>query len=358
MTVSAPNLTYQASGGHWLAVPSGAVVIHPGDNPATLFPGASKVLSLTAGAGNTLTISQGTRTRSYRGTLEVSAAPLLELINVVNVEDYVRGVVPAEMPRTFPLEALKAQAVAARSFGLANIGKHIADGADVCDGEHCQTYTGASAESAATNEAVDGTAGEILLVGGKVLCAQYSADCGGFTEESRQLGPASVQPDAVAGSPALCSSDPAHTWTLDVTQQIILGAAGETRSTPLRRLKVVSRDVSGRLQQLALTDDYGDRPITGAALRKALGVNSMKSLLCHFSADPVTGDILISGSGWGHGIGMCQWGAHALALAPYKQSYKQILAHYYPGSVLGTDGGLTVHAAGALTASMTLPPVP
>jgi stage II sporulation protein D len=170
--------------------------------------GADRVLLVPAGGTDGIVDVAGTR---CRGAVEVSltAAGTLLAVNVVDIEAYLRGVVPREMgPESFPaLEALKAQAVAARSYALDTAGRHAAEGFDVCSGPHCQAYGGASSEHALSDEAVRATAGLVVAHEGRLAHALYSSTCGGHTEAvdnvfagpaEPYLGGVPCYPDAVS----------------------------------------------------------------------------------------------------------------------------------------------------------------
>ena len=135
--------------------------------------------------------------KAVRGELQfVPGSAGVTVINVVNLEEYLRGVVPAEMgPRSFPdLEALKAQAVAARTYAVAHLGQHAAEGYDLCDSQACQVYEGAGAEHPLTDRAVQETAGEILTFQGRPVDAMYQSTCAGHTEDAAALFPDRAQP--------------------------------------------------------------------------------------------------------------------------------------------------------------------
>lgn len=334
IVISGSGLQYRGSDGSWVDARERNLALPPGGDTAGAFKSIASRAEFRSKDG-ALTVKQGTAVRSYRGVLMLTGAKTGTcLLNVVDIEEYLRGVVPCEMPASFPAEALKAQAVAARSFTIANAGKHAAAGADLCDSDHCQVYGGAGREHPETDAAVAATAGEVLVAQGRVLAAQYSSNCGGHTSPSGALGAAAAVPDRGDGPIPYCAADSGRSWQCRATQEQVLAAAGERRPTPLRRLKVSERDVSGRVRKLILTHDYGTSELSANALRSALGLSRMKSLLCSFSADPATGDILISGTGWGHGAGLCQWGARGMALPPHTADFRQILGHYYRGATL------------------------
>ena len=119
-----------------------------------------------------------------RGGLLLELAPSghLRCLNLLSLEEYVRGVLPAELSPTAPAEALKVQAIIARTFALVGRARHAAEGYDLCRGEHCQVYAGPARETAATDAAVDATAGQVLLQEGQPINAYYHAACGGATD--------------------------------------------------------------------------------------------------------------------------------------------------------------------------------
>ncbi len=151
--------------------------------------GYDRVLIQPARPGALLRVDQNL----YRGQLEarVGKAGNLQLINELDMEDYLRGVVPNEMgPGVYPeLQALKAQAVAARTYIVANLGLYGDDGFDVCDSAQCQVYKGAGTEHPLTDQAVDETRGMILTYGGRPINALYTSTCGGHTEDGQLIFP-------------------------------------------------------------------------------------------------------------------------------------------------------------------------
>lgn len=135
--------------------------------------------------------------KSVRGELELRAGlEAVAVINVLSLEEYLRGVVPGEMgPRTFPLlDALKAQAVAARTYAVAHLGDHAQEGYDLCDSPSCQYYEGAGAEHPLTDRAIRETAGEIVVYQGRPIDAMYHSTCAGHTEDAVALFPQRAQP--------------------------------------------------------------------------------------------------------------------------------------------------------------------
>lgn len=275
--------------------------------------------------------SPGRQCKKYRGALEVNlVSGALQLINVIDLEDYLLGVVPPEMPSMYPAEALKAQAVAARTYALENRRKHAGSGYELCDSTHCQVYDGALAEKPNCTRAVLDTSGVVITYGGELASIMYSADCGGATRAYSN----------VAKFPYLCGvKEPEHVehtaWKAcfkiaDVRAKLV--KAGIKEAAGLTAITIATTDSSGRVASLSITSPTGTTTITGDKLKAALG-SSIQSLMFGIEAG-ADGTITISGKGCGHGVGMCQVGAKGLAQSPLNYTYDRILAHYFPGTTL------------------------
>ena len=152
--------------------------------------GASVTIAPADPTGIITIETPGHAARKYRGAVEVDlTGEAIRLINVVGVEDYLLGVLPSEMPESYPTEALKAQAIAARTYLLSNTNKHTSQGFDLCDGTHCQTYGGVLAEKTTTTPAVMATRGQVLMYDGRPASVMYSTDCGGITRDYSDIQP-------------------------------------------------------------------------------------------------------------------------------------------------------------------------
>lgn len=329
----------------------------PAEHPNLLFPH-------TYEASGPVQVQAGSLTRTYRGRVTVTARPQIRVVNTLDLEDYLRGVVASEMPASFPPEALKAQAVAARTYTLVNLGRHTADTADLCDTVHCQAYKGVSAEHPATSAAVSATTGIVVTHQGRLLLTMYSSCCGGRTAPHPTLGNASAILDAprtggnppTGGAPPTggvpptggdyCTGSSRHRWEARVSQADFLEGLKVDDQPPLRKVSILERDASSRIRRLRVETDQQSKEVTGADFRWGLERHGVRSQLFELEADPETGDILVKGGGWGHGIGMCQWGASGMASAPHNKSFREILLHYYPGAALTTlPGSETATAA-------------
>jgi stage II sporulation protein D len=277
--------------------------------------------------------------RWYRGTLELKIAGSgIAAINHISVEGYLYGVVPAEMSAKWPAEALGAQAIAARSYALANLGKHAKNGFDVCATDECQVYRGAGIESLASNSAVDATRGSVLTQGGKVLSAFFHASSGGYTENSEDVWFQKL--DHIRAVPDYDQNSPHYEWYKNVPAADLSSRLAHRgiRVGGLRELQTVSRSFSGRVRSVRVIGTRGTKEISGETLRLAAGLRStLFNMAPRGGAAGSPAEFAFAGRGWGHGLGMSQWGARRLAEAGYNS--EQILAHYYPGARISRQSG-------------------
>jgi len=174
-----------------VAAPAGGAVVVEGEGGAAATGSELRVVP-----GDPEPVRVGSKL--LRGTFVLRAGPRgARVINVLPLEVYLRGVVPAEMgPRVFPaIEGLKAQAVAARTYAVAHLGDHADEGWDLCDAPACQVYAGAGAEQPASDEAVSTTAGEVATFAGVPIDAMYHSTCAGHTEDAAALFPDRAAPN-------------------------------------------------------------------------------------------------------------------------------------------------------------------
>ena len=232
--------------------------------------------------GSTLQLHHPAGLRTYRGTLSAALSGQpdkpLYVVSTVGLDDYVRGVVPVEMPASWPAEALKAQAVAARSYGLQPCPQRTAYPAtglyDVVDTTACQVYGGAGAETASTDQAVAATAGQVLRYDGAVLRTEFSSSNGGWTVANGGAFVAKQDPYDEVGAQAGRSS--VHRWTgVQVPAARIEQAFG---TGVLRDIRVLARDGNGewggRVLRVRLVGDTQTVEVTGNQLRSATGLRS------------------------------------------------------------------------------------
>lgn len=333
---------------------------------------ASKIITLRTGEGNQVVYND----TSYRGQLRlVYDGSSIKVLNIVSLEDYAKGVLPSEMSPSWQPEALKAQAVAARTFALYNRGKghNASSGYDLCSSSHCQVYSGSGAETNVTNQAVDDTYGQIMQYDNLPIYAAFHASSGGATENSEDVWGTylpylrSVTDDD--------SKSPYHNWitkyTVDQVRKKLSSAGkdvGDLQSIALVPMtgsgSVTGRSASGRAYGVKFTGTNGNITITGEQARSIFGLKSAmfnvrtersaqisdkgqkkagasdntkvdaKPAAMNNGAMRLQGvdSVVFEGHGFGHGLGLAQYGANAMAAAG--SSYDAILHHYYTNVVI------------------------
>jgi len=349
--------------------------VAPGAATLTVRDGAGKVLATgpaplrLAGAGpigvrtpDARRREEGPGFRLYAGQLEVAVGPdgRLDVCETLPLEDYLSGVLPAEMPALWPIEALKAQAVAARSSVVADLaGKHHLEGFDFCASEHCRAYAGHGGRHPNTDRATAVTAGLVLEAGGRVAPAVFSANCGGWTENNETVWAAPADPvlrgkadfpldkrpagpDAVAVGldrwlrtkpPAFCSADAKNfRWTRRFTAAELTRVINHRHDVgAVRRIELGDRGASGRLKWIRVVGTQNTVTIhKDLPIRLAIGgLYSAMFMLKMEKARGGAPTFVFIGGGRGHGVGLCQHGARAMARAGVP--YEEILQHYFTG---------------------------
>ncbi|MEA2405469.1 MAG: hypothetical protein QOE08_2116 [Thermoleophilaceae bacterium] len=256
-TRNGPDVKVRRSGGGTVGIFSGVFTVRPGANPIRLLG-----IAINGVNGGT-----------YRGNLELrpGVSGGVTAVNAASIDDYVQGVVPGEMPSLWPDEALKSQAVAARSYALATDA-----GGDVFDqypDTRSQMYYGVSHEQVSTNNATRATAGEVVKYQGVPIPAFFFSTSGGYTENIENVWYGSAPRPYLKGVPDPYETmAPRHRWTFNFTQrQIESRLRGYLKGT-FRGLKVLRRGVSPRVVSANVLGSRGTKPITGTALRQRLGL--------------------------------------------------------------------------------------
>lgn len=321
----------------------------------------------------------------YRGSIKlIKNNNNYYIINRVSLEEYLYGVVPKEIPSSAPLEALKAQAIVSRSYSLSNLNKHIKDGYNLCDSTHCQVYSGYSAEKDSTNKAVDETKGIILEYNDRAVDAVFHSSSGGHTESSENVWGTKI-PYLVAVKDPFSLNVPNSNWNITFTNSVIVNNLrnNNIEIQDLIDIEVLDRTESGRVKTIKVVASDKTVLLSGDKFRMIMGNSNFKSTLFsiekNYDTDKVVKstlskngieeidftsntimiitnngiknldkssiDVLNSlgqtninidthvssfsfvGKGYGHGVGMSQYGAIEMAKEGY--NYEQILQYYY-----------------------------
>lgn len=271
--------------------------------------------------------------RIYKGDILLlnSGGGRLDIVEALPVEDYLYGVLASEMSPDWPLEALKAQAVASRTYAVKQI--NPSREFDITNGVEKQVYKGNNGTYARIIDAVDSTRGEVLKYRGKLVTAFFHACCGGHTASvSSAWGEGSTKP--LAGVPdSFCRPSSHYRWRLMIPGRSLLAFVQKQGSAALKlkSVRIHKKDKSGRALSLKFTTDQGSLTATAKDLRSHFGTFEFRSTFIT-GIEPVKGGYEFSGRGWGHVVGMCQDGAKQQA---YKgRTYRRILKHYYPGAAV------------------------
>jgi len=337
----------------------GGLVLPAGENRCYVRGGSLVLGGRTMGKSVTLTIPAGQRMAFdaspavYGGTfLLLAEGDQVVAVNHLRMEEYLQGVVPAEMPASFSSAALQAQAVAARSYALYLTMRSAGKAYDVAADTGFQVYGGMDAGTAKTRAAVSSTRGRVLQFDGRVVLSYFHAHSGGMLEDDRQVWTADmpyyrVQHDEISNR----TRD--MRWRFSLTGEEIAARLREYGFSiaGVTSVRIGQRTASGRIGTVVVETDRRSVPssespmpkssldgassgriveMKGNAFRLMLGAERMRSTLCDLEWQG--NSLAISGAGYGHGVGMSQWGAQGMALGG--ASCEQILEHYYPDTRL------------------------
>ena len=274
-----------------------------------------------------------------RGTVEILRQQDLSLlvINHVGLEDYLRGVLSKEAPHDWPIEALRALAIAARTYALFQRLSKASVDYDVSGDVLSQLYGGKTAERTRTNRAVKDTQGLILLYHDQVFPTFYHSTCGGLTEHASVMGPFDLEPLNGSIPCSFCVGSPFYRWQRRLTKADVAWAVtqqGRGSIWPVEDLEVIERTQTGRVAKVRIRGASRTLILTGYEFRQLFGFERIRSTA--FAIIPDGEAFILQGHGWGHGVGLCQWGAAELAQRGL--SAREILAFYYPGAGLARLG--------------------
>lgn len=270
--------------------------------------------------------------KKYHDTIQVLKNPLgsLTVVNEIDLEDYLQGVLPWEMNPEWPKDALKAQAVISRTYAIfmniENKEYPFAMSADVGS----QVYGGKTAEKFSSNRAVQETRGQILTYRGKIFPTFFHSTCGGRTTRSDYQWKIESHPSLQGVECSFCRSSKHFFWKADFSAsevQNLLGKKG-FRVSEITGITLDQFDSSGRPRFFIVKHSNGSLSVPVNEFRLALGPDRMRSAMVKVTK---SGDKFhFEGRGWGHGVGLCQFGAKHLAELGYR--YTDILRYYYPES--------------------------
>ncbi|MCK4401179.1 SpoIID/LytB domain-containing protein [bacterium] len=266
--------------------------------------------------------------KAYRGNIKISVLhKQLFAVNYVDIEGYLKSVVPSEMPSSWPMEALKAQAVVARTYALyrrAGPNKEY----DLCSGTNSQMYKGVCSERSSSNMAVYLTEKMCLYDNRKLVPTYFHSTCGGQTINADSVWRRAL--DSIEGVDCkFCKDSPHYKWKRSIGRRK-LGKILSKKGYKIGKIKKIKIG-KDKLYRIFIEDKYGKSQVLDAnKFRILVGTEVVRS--SNFRVKVGWFRVKFKGNGWGHCVGLCQWGARGMALKGH--SYKQILQHYYPNLVM------------------------
>jgi stage II sporulation protein D len=289
------------------------------------------------GRGARLEGAQGIRLngREYPGALEIlKNGDGLLVVNEVPLEEYVVGSVRAEAADTWPMEMLRAQAVVTRTYTLYHRQLNAAKPYHLVASTAHQQYLGRVPPHSPAWAAVRETAGQVLLLEGALFPAFYHSDSGGHTEDPRAVFLSDNLPPLRAVRHDYGVGSPHASWGLDLSlaalaERLRRGGVGVGE---IVGLEVTDRSQSLRVAEIAVRGTEGTVRLRGNEFRRLVGYDTLKSTLFAVAVDREYARF--AGRGWGHGVGLCQWGAKGMA--EQGATAEEIIAFFYPGTTLAT----------------------
>jgi len=293
-------------------------------------------------------IEEESKKVEFNGKIKIYDTDTQEVVEM-DLEEYIKGVVAAEMPAEFHIEALKAQAVASRTYAINRILKYPEGNpghpeAPLCTGVHCQAYLTLDELNQIhakdwgekywpkIEEAVESTKGQVLYYDGEIIEALYHSTSGGMTEDAINVFNVDL-PYLKSVESQYEESAPKYKATVTMTVDEFIEklnsrfkGANITKDNLADKVKLVEKTESGRVKKIAIDGTV----IDGREIRQLFELNSTNFKIYY---NPSTGIIDIETLGYGHGVGMSQWGANGMAKAG--KTYEEILKHYYTGVTIG-----------------------
>jgi stage II sporulation protein D len=275
----------------------------------------------------------------YHGDVEIrTIGGKIWVINVCSIEEYLKGVVPCEIGKVTSnlIEVAKAQAVAARTYVYAHLNQHDELGFDLYTDIRDQVYAGVAVEHQVTSWAIEQTKREIVTFHGQPIDAKYSSTCGGITAHFNDAWAGTAPPYLTSVVCHYCTKSPYYTWShtmskkeffIHLRQQLDRAGIILSQEERIQDFRFKRNSISERVNNVIIRTTKGEYEIKNYQIRQVFGAGTdLKS--SYFFLQPEGDSITIAGRGYGHGVGMCQFGA--IEMARIGKSYQEILRFYYP----------------------------
>jgi stage II sporulation protein D len=273
--------------------------------------------------------------KPYQGYLKlIKSDNKINVINVLTIEDYLKGVLPKEVSIDWEIEALKTQAVVSRTYIIANLNRHSDQLFDICSTTHCQVYGGLEVKAYSTDQAIKETKGEVLIYDDKFAQTVFHANCSGHTDDPKYIWNWKYTPPYLRGVKCgYCYDAPHSKWEHVLDTSFISEKLASKKIGKIKKIKVKGKTASGAAKELEITHSDGKLILNAYQFRLTVDAWKLKSHV--FGSIKTNEDkIYFKGRGWGHKAGLCQWGAKGMA--ENGKTYKKILSHFYPGTKIET----------------------
>ncbi|MCL2154142.1 MAG: SpoIID/LytB domain-containing protein [Leptospirales bacterium] len=265
----------------------------------------------------------------YRGKIELhNILGKIHVVNILDIEEYLYSVVPSEMPSSWNIEALKSQAIASRTYAYYFLLRTKDENIYELDSTtNFQVYKGISVETESSIEAVNKTSGIIMTYNNEPIISYFHSTSGGKTSDDSDVWPGSDLPYLKSVECSYGKDSPHYEWTITLSMNEITSALNKKYKTIDHISKILFKRHNDRIVEVTVQHKNGTITLTGNEFRLLLDPQKLKST--YFTIKKEKDIFFITGKGWGHGIGMCQWGAKGRGENGFK--YEDILKHYYKG---------------------------
>ncbi|MDR0978313.1 MAG: SpoIID/LytB domain-containing protein [Endomicrobium sp.] len=273
--------------------------------------------------------------KPYRGCLSlIKSGKRINVVNILDTEDYIKGVLPREVIANWHMEALKTQAVVSRTYAVYNLNRHLSEGFDLCSTDHCQSYGGLGAETGNTNQAVFETHGQVLTYDGELIQTVFHDTCAGHTEDPKYIWDWKETPSYLRGVKCCyCCNSPHMNWEQTFDEDFIRDKLKDNNIGEIRNIKIKEKTPAGAAKELEIIHSNGKCIMNAYKFRLIVDAQKIKSHLFD-SIKVENGKIYFKGKGWGHKAGLCQYGAKCMA--EKGETYLNILYYFYPKTAIKT----------------------
>ena len=331
LTIASDKKYYFIYNGKKYSLSAGKIKIELKGNKATILKRSYK-LPIHFISSNYFLVNN----KIYRGNIIINSSKNgNNIINELKMEDYLKGILPKEASSSWNSEALKAQAVISRTYALKNLGRHSKEGFDICSQVHCQVYGGASCETKNCNQAVYDTKGEVVLYNNELAQTFFHSSCAGHTEDPKYVWQWKDTPSYLKGvKDNYCKDNPHQNWTTTIPETTIrekLIKAGH-KTGKIKKISTSGTTTAKAAKEIIIKHSKGTLKLNSYTFRCAIAPDKIKSTQIT-SIKLKNKNFTFEGNGWGHKVGLCQWGAKAMG--DKKFTYKQILEFYYPKTTIG-----------------------